>query len=72
MPPEILAIALALIAGLVFLLLKKRYRGLGLGFAMCSVVVLVGLWAIFQSRYSTAAIGILFLPFYGRLSGLMA
>lgn len=72
MLPEILAIALALIAGLVFLLLKKRYRGLGLGFAMCSVAVLVGLWAIFQSRSSTAAIGILFLPCYGLLSGLMA
>lgn len=73
MLPEILAIALALIAGFVFLLLKKRYRGLGLGFAMCCVAVLVGLWAIVQSRSSTAAaIGILFLPFYGLLSGLMA
>jgi hypothetical protein len=34
--------------------------------------VFVGLWAIFQSRSSTAAIGILFLPFYALLSGLVA
>ena len=72
MIPEILILALVLIAGFVLLLLKKRYRGLGLGFAMCCATVTIGLWAIFQSRSSTAAIGILFLPFYALFSALMA
>jgi hypothetical protein len=62
---SVLILPLACVAGLIYLLLKKRYRGLFLGLAMFVAAVLVGLWAIFQSRSSTAAIGILFLPFYG-------
>jgi len=51
---------------------RKRYRGLALAVCMCLLTLLVGVWAIFQSRSSTAAIGILFLPFYGVFSGAMA
>jgi hypothetical protein len=62
---SVLILPLAFVAVLIYLLLKKRYRGLLLSLAMFVATVLVGLWAIFQSRSSTAAIGILFLPFYG-------
>lgn len=51
---------------------RKRYRGLALGVSLCVLTILVGLWSIFQSRSSTAAIGILFLPFYAVFSGGMA
>lgn len=51
---------------------RKRYRGLALAVCMCLLTLLVGVWAIFQSRSSTAAIGILFLPIYGVFSGAMA
>lgn len=51
---------------------RKRYRGLALAVSLCVLTILIGLWAIFQSRSSTAAIGILFLPFYGVFSGSMA
>lgn len=55
-----------------FLAWRKRYRGLALGVGLCILTLGIGLWAIFQSRASTAAIGLLFLPFYGVFSGGMA
>lgn len=51
---------------------RKRYRGMALAVSLCVLTILIGLWAIFQSRSSTAAIGILFLPFYGVFAGSMA
>lgn len=66
----ILATLAILLVG-AFLFYRKRYRGLGLGLGFCVVTLLVGLWAIFQSRSSTAAIGILFLPAYGLFSGAL-
>ena len=68
---SVLLLPLAFVAVLIYLLLKKRYRGLVLSLAMFVAAVLVGLWAIFQSRSSTAAIGILFLPFYGLFAAAM-
>ena len=66
-------ILLLLIAGAaVFLILKKRWRGFGGALAAFLLVVSVGIWAIFQSRSSTASIGVLFLPFYGLFAGVMA
>ncbi|MBS1145018.1 MAG: hypothetical protein H6R14_2424 [Proteobacteria bacterium] len=68
-----LAIGTLLIIGLgAFLAYRKRYRGLALGASLCVLTILTGLWAIFQSRSSTAAVGILFLPFYAVFSGGMA
>jgi len=55
-----------------FLAYRKRYRGLALGLSLCVLTIVIGLWAIFQSRSSTAAIGILFLPIYALFSGGMA
>ncbi len=63
---------LALVGIVAYLLYRKRYRGLGLALAMCILTIVIGVWAIFQSRSSTAAIGILFLPFYGLFAGGMA
>ena len=68
-----LAIGTLLVIALgAFLAYRKRYRGLALGVSLCVLTILIGLWAIFQSRSSTAAIGILFLPFYAMFSGGMA
>jgi hypothetical protein len=63
--------ALALLGIVSYLIYKKRYRGLSVALAMCVLSILVGLWAIFQSRSSTAGIGILLLPFYGLFSAIM-
>ena len=68
-----LAIGTLLVIALgAFLAYRKRYRGLALGVSLCVLTILIGLWAIFQSRSSTAAVGILFLPFYAVFSGGMA
>jgi hypothetical protein len=62
---------LALLGIVAYLIYKKRYRGLGVALTMCVLSIAVGLWAIFQSRSSTAAIGILLLPFYGLFAAIM-
>jgi hypothetical protein len=67
-----LILLLVVLGAAVYLLLKKRWRGLGWALGVFLLVVLVGIWAIFQSRSSTASIGILFLPFYGLFAGVMA
>jgi hypothetical protein len=67
-----LILLLLMVGGAVYLLLKKRWRGFGWALGAFLLVVLVGIWAIFQSRSSTAAIGILFLPFYGLFAAVMA
>ncbi len=72
MPGLLIALLLFILGGGVFLALKKRWRGLGLATGMFLSVIGIGLWSIFQSRSSTAAIGILFLPFYGLFAAVMA
>lgn len=72
MPGLLIAFLLFILGGGVFLALKKRWRGLGLATGMFLAVAGVGVWAIFQSRSSTAAIGILFLPFYALFAAVMA
>jgi hypothetical protein len=72
MPGLLIALLLFILGGGVFLVLKKRWRGLGLATGMFLSVIGIGLWAIFQSRSSTAAIGILFLPFYALFAAVMA
>ena len=67
-----LILLLVIVGGAIYLLLKKRWRGFGWALSGFLLVMLVGIWAIFQSRSSTAAIGILFLPFYGLFAGVMA
>ena len=67
-----LILLLVVLGAAVYLLLKKRWRGFGWALGAFLLVVLVGIWAIFQSRSSTASIGILFLPFYGLFAAVMA
>lgn len=51
---------------------RNRRTGLMLSLLFFSITVVIGFWSIFQSRSSTAGIGVLFLPFYGCISGAFA
>ena len=53
------------------LFLTKQRQGLTSGGISFLIMLAVGFWTIFQSRSSTAAIGIAFLPFYACLCGLL-
>jgi hypothetical protein len=53
------------------LFMRDRGRGLALALVVCGMTITVGWWSILQSRSSTAAIGVLFLPGAGGLSGLL-
>lgn len=64
-------IPIAYLIGAAILFAKGRRRGLVVSLAFFALAIGVGLWAIFQSRSSTAAIGILFLPFLGVLAGVL-
>ena len=65
-------LALMLLGIVAYLIYKRRYRGLVLAAAMGALSLAIGAWAIFQSRSSTAAIGLLFLPFYALFASFMA
>lgn len=69
---ELVIASLLLILLGAFLAWRKRHRGLAFGVGLAVLTALIGLWAIFQSRSSTAAIGVLFLPFYAVFSGVFA
>ena len=63
---------LALGAGYVILLIRGERKGLLLSaLTFCSTAA-AGFWSIAQSRASTAGIGVLFLPGYGAVAGLLA
>ena len=64
-------IPLLFLAGLVVLLITKRWDGLGLALIFFALSVAAGYWAICQSCSSTAAIGFIFLPFYGAVAGIL-
>lgn len=49
----------------------NKLWGLAIGILFFALAVAVGSWSILLSRSSTAAIGFLFLPFWGFLSGLL-
>lgn len=57
--------------GLVLLYATGRRRGIWVSLVFFALAMGVGLWAIFQSRSSTAGIGVLFLPFLGVLAGVL-
>ena len=56
---------------LVGLLVKKSWKGIGLSLLLCVLAAGTALWAIFQSRSSTAGIGIIGIPFIGALGGFL-
>lgn len=53
------------------LLVKRGARGVGTSLLFFVLAAGSGLWAIFQSRSSTAGIGIIGIPFIGALSGFL-
>jgi hypothetical protein len=56
----------------VAMLAKRDRRGLGLSLFFAAVAVVTGIWAINESRASTAGIGMLGIPMMGSLAGLFA
>ena len=65
----IFAIPLAYLGVLIWLLIKRDSRGLGLSLLFFAATLFAGAWAITQSRASTAGIGFLFLPLTGAVAG---
>ena len=66
-----LAVLPVFVIGMVKLFVAKRRKGLGLALIFFALTVVAGLWVIKQSRSSNAAIGIIFLPFYGAVAGTL-
>ena len=66
-----LAVLPVFVIGMVKLFVAKRRKGLGLALIFFALTVVTGFWAISKSRSSTAAIGIIFLPFYGAVAGVL-
>ncbi len=57
--------------GLGWLLRRRQWRGLAEGAVLGLLVMGVGVWAVFQSRSSTGALGLLPLPFYASLAAML-
>ena len=57
-----LLIPILFLAAAVILFVKRKRRGVGLAVIFFALAIAAGFWAIMQSRSSTAAIGVLFLP----------
>ncbi len=73
--PLILAILVApfaYLAALLIFFIKRRRKGLFISLLGFVAAIVIGVWAIFQSRSSTAGIGMLFLPFIGVAAGALA
>lgn len=62
---------IAYLVVLISLLVRKDPRGLGLSLLFFAASVLTGVWAITQSRSSTAGIGFLGIPMLGALAGFL-
>ncbi len=67
----LIGVPIAYVVVLAGLLLKKDPRGLGLSFLFFATAVMTGIWAIAQSRSSTAGIGMLGIPLAGALAGFL-
>jgi hypothetical protein len=67
----ILGVPIAYLVVVLVLLIRKEPRGLELSLLFAVVSVMTGIWAINQSRSSTAGIAILGLPLMGALGGFL-
>jgi len=67
-----LLIPILFLAAAVILFVKRKRRGVGLAVIFFALAIAAGFWAIMQSRSSTAAIGVLFLPLVAVLPGFLA
>jgi hypothetical protein len=69
---EFLLLPIVCLVAWVTLGVRRRWAALALSVAMCAATFGAGFWSIQQSRSSTAAIGVLFLPALASLSALPA
>jgi hypothetical protein len=67
----LLGIPIAYLVVLVTLLARREPRGLALSLLFVAVAVMTGVWAIQQSRSSTAGIGFLWIPLMGAFAGFL-
>lgn len=68
----VLGVPIAYLVALGRLLFYKREpRGIGLSLLFLAIACSTGVWAILQSRSSTAGIGFLGIPFMGALGGFL-
>jgi hypothetical protein len=67
----LLGLPIAYLVALVMLLLRKEPRGVWLSVSFAVAAAMTDLWAIGQSRSSTAGIAILGLPMLGALGGFL-
>jgi hypothetical protein len=67
----LLGLPIAYLVVLVMLLLRKEPRGLWLSLSFAAAAVMTDIWAIDQSRSSTAGVAILGLPMLGALGGFL-
>ena len=67
----LVGIPVAYLLVVVVLLFKREPRGLGLSLPFFAAAVATGVWAITQSRSSTAGIGYIGIPFMGALAGFL-
>jgi len=67
----LVAIPIAYLVVLISLLVRREPRGLGLSLLFFAASVLTGVWAITQSRSSTAGIGFIGIPLVGALGGFL-
>jgi hypothetical protein len=67
----LLGVPIAYLVVLILLLIRKQPSGLGLSLFFFAVAVMTGVWAIAQSRSSTAGIGLIGIPLLGALAGFL-
>lgn len=68
----LVGLPLAYLVVVVAMLARRDTRGVGLSLAFVAVAVASGVWAINESRSSTAGIGMLGIPLMGSLAGFLA
>jgi hypothetical protein len=68
---ELLGVPIAYLVALVSLLVRRDPRGLGSSLTFFALAVITGVWAITQSRSSTAGMGFLGIPLMGSLAGFL-
>ena len=67
-----LGLPIAYLVVLITLLVRRDTRGVALSVLFCAAAVAAGIWAIDQSRSSTAGIAFLAIPLLGTLGGFPA
>jgi hypothetical protein len=67
----LVGVPIAYLVVLITLLVRREPRGVALSVLFCAASVATGVWAITQSRSSTAGIGFLGIPLLGALGGFL-